>query len=315
MTLTQLRYFVAVVQHGSINAAANACYISYNAMYKSILSLEKELNFTLLHRTPNGISLTLEGTQFYQDAIIITKLASTWDTLALRQNTAQHPLLKVHCNHFFVFTNCLISLSDTLAEKNIFFDYFSCHANTVRDILSQLKTEEDDTIFLTQSDAQKNDLHQLAKQYNYEVRYLCSDYCKVYLHKNKVLEEQSSITLDELEFLTPIVFSNEFPKWVSFDANIIYDFNKPHFLASSPQEAFQKIRSRPNCYCILRSKIFDYMSTSDLQDITALDIEDYFTGTNYYVLYPKKLSPTGKSFLQELEEYCQMHYSTMPYNI
>ena len=58
MTFVQLKYFCEIVRHGSINAAAAACFISYHAMHKSLKNLETELNLSLLYRTPKGISLT-----------------------------------------------------------------------------------------------------------------------------------------------------------------------------------------------------------------------------------------------------------------
>ena len=67
MTFEQLYYFSKVYETGSINSAANACYISYQAMSKSLKNLEHELDMPLMIRTHAGASFTPEGRIFYED--------------------------------------------------------------------------------------------------------------------------------------------------------------------------------------------------------------------------------------------------------
>jgi LysR family transcriptional regulator, regulator of abg operon len=68
MRLTQVRDFVAVVDAGSISAAARSLGVSQPGLTKSIAALEAELNISLLQRTPRGVSLTRFGRAFYARA-------------------------------------------------------------------------------------------------------------------------------------------------------------------------------------------------------------------------------------------------------
>ena len=100
MTFTQLKYFVEAVRHQSINAAADACFVSYNAMYKAIKNLETELQFLLLERTATGVSLTPEGKLFYKDAQTILQLEQKWCHFSAKKKAAAANCCDLCHSHF-----------------------------------------------------------------------------------------------------------------------------------------------------------------------------------------------------------------------
>lgn len=68
MEFRQLQHFVAIVETGSISAAARHLYLAQPAISSSIKKLESELKMPLLHRRERGVSLTGAGQQFLQHA-------------------------------------------------------------------------------------------------------------------------------------------------------------------------------------------------------------------------------------------------------
>ena len=65
MRLAQIRDFLAVVEAGSINAAARKLGVSQPGLTKSLGSLEAELGASLLKRAPTGVTLTALGRAFH----------------------------------------------------------------------------------------------------------------------------------------------------------------------------------------------------------------------------------------------------------
>lgn len=65
MRLTQIRDFLAVVDCGSINAAARQLGVSQPGLTKSLGTLEVELGASLLKRSPTGVTLTAPGRAFH----------------------------------------------------------------------------------------------------------------------------------------------------------------------------------------------------------------------------------------------------------
>jgi DNA-binding transcriptional LysR family regulator len=71
MRLNQIRDFVAVVQAGSLRAAAQAVGVSQPAISKSIRQLEEELHVKLLQRNARGAAPTAAGKAFLARARVI----------------------------------------------------------------------------------------------------------------------------------------------------------------------------------------------------------------------------------------------------
>lgn len=73
MELRQLRYFVAIVDHGSLSRAARVLHIAQPALTQQIRQLEEELDTQLLHRSAQGVLATDAGKTFYEHAQAILK--------------------------------------------------------------------------------------------------------------------------------------------------------------------------------------------------------------------------------------------------
>lgn len=71
MRLTQIRDFLAVVEAGTMRAAARKLDVSQPTITKSIRGLEAELHVQLLRRSVQGIALTPSGQAFYARARVV----------------------------------------------------------------------------------------------------------------------------------------------------------------------------------------------------------------------------------------------------
>jgi len=73
MDLRQLRYFVGVVQAGSVSRAADQLHVAQSAISHHLASLESELDRQLVTRGPKGITLTEAGSVLYRHAEAILR--------------------------------------------------------------------------------------------------------------------------------------------------------------------------------------------------------------------------------------------------
>jgi LysR family nitrogen assimilation transcriptional regulator len=73
MDLRQLRYFVGIVQAGSLSRAADQLNVAQSAISHHLASLEAELGKPLVTRGPKGVVLTEAGTVLYRHAEAILR--------------------------------------------------------------------------------------------------------------------------------------------------------------------------------------------------------------------------------------------------
>ncbi|MES2534521.1 MAG: LysR substrate-binding domain-containing protein [Pseudomonadota bacterium] len=89
MELRQLRYYVAIVDHGSLSRAARVLHIAQPALTQQIQNLEVELGAKLLHRSAQGVLATDTGKTFYEHALAILKQVD--DAKAAVAQTTSNP--------------------------------------------------------------------------------------------------------------------------------------------------------------------------------------------------------------------------------
>jgi len=87
MDLKQLKHFVAIVDNGTLLAAAEVIPISQPALSRSLQNLEASLGVTLLERSTRGIQITAAGERLYRRA----KLILSESKKAVAEAQAQEP--------------------------------------------------------------------------------------------------------------------------------------------------------------------------------------------------------------------------------
>ncbi len=99
MDTKYLKYFVAVAQHGSINQAAKAMYISQPQLSHIIKSVEEAVGFDLFRRTNQGSRLTRNGENFLSHCKVILNEMDSLDQF-ISQTQRQGSRLVVSMTRF-----------------------------------------------------------------------------------------------------------------------------------------------------------------------------------------------------------------------
>lgn len=87
MTLTELRYIVAVAQERHFGRAARRCFVSQPTLSIAIKKLEEELSVSLFDRSSNDIITTEAGERIVAQARRVLEEAELINTLPMKSKT------------------------------------------------------------------------------------------------------------------------------------------------------------------------------------------------------------------------------------
>lgn len=88
MNIKQIQYFAAVVEHGSLSAAAKSQHITVQAISKSMADLESEVRCDLFVRNNQGMQPTTFAKTMYEQAVPVLAQFSELETFAARYRQA-----------------------------------------------------------------------------------------------------------------------------------------------------------------------------------------------------------------------------------
>lgn len=220
MEIRVLRYFIAVVQEGSISAAAKFLHLSQPTLSRQLRELEEELGVVLFDRGNRYITLTEKGAFFLQQAreiiTLVDKTSSNLQTDAISGDVyigcGESEAVKMITD---VYTDILETHSDVRLHL------FSGNSEQLGEKMDRGLL--DFSFVIGRIDQSKHDFIKLAKQ----------DQWGVLMRKDNPLSSKKSIRKEELSSL-PLIISNqpraseEISNWLLhdvFDLRIIATYN------------------------------------------------------------------------------------------
>jgi DNA-binding transcriptional LysR family regulator len=109
MTLQQLKYFIEIVNCGSINKAAERLFIAQPSLSNALKDLENELDVCLITRTPRGVSLTTDGAEFLGYARQVVEQTGLLEQRWLHKKPSRK-ILSVSMQHYAFAINAFVNM-------------------------------------------------------------------------------------------------------------------------------------------------------------------------------------------------------------
>lgn len=144
ISVDQMKYFIEIVEQGSLNKAAKHLYISQPALTKQLSLLEKTMNCKLLTRSPNGIKLTALGRYFYERSTTIVSMIK--DTVNNIEGFSNGKTIRIGALPNLI-TYFLPDYVDKL--KNMNYGIFMEAMNTNDELISSLSDDIFNIVFIS----------------------------------------------------------------------------------------------------------------------------------------------------------------------
>jgi LysR family hydrogen peroxide-inducible transcriptional activator len=146
MTLTELRYIVAVARERHFGRAAETCFVSQPTLSVAVKKLEDELGVTLFERGPGEVSVTPAGTKIVEQAQRVLEEAARIRELAA---AGRNPLAGVlRLGAIYTIGPYLLPKLIPLLRKNAPSMQLLIQENFTHRLAEELKSGEVDVILI-----------------------------------------------------------------------------------------------------------------------------------------------------------------------
>lgn len=126
MNFESLKYFVSIVEAGSISKAAKSLSISHQGLNKSVTVMENELGCKLMSRTQSGVVLTESGKLFLGHCErLLDEYESLQDDLSQLKHSTE--CLRSTHMHMTVTPGCMFIVMNPMIER------FGLHNTTIQE--------------------------------------------------------------------------------------------------------------------------------------------------------------------------------------
>ena len=297
MTLTQLRYVVAVAEAGSISAAAARLFISQPSLSKSVGELEAEMGVRIFERSARGVRETEEGTRFLSYARQVVEQADLLESQYLH-GTPPRRVFAVSSQHYAFVVNAFVELVRELGREKY---EFSLREATTAGIIDDVRTQRSELGVIYRSHFNREVIAGAVSRAELKFEPLFTARPHVFVSRRSPLAGRESVTLEDLA---------PFPR-LTYDQgaqNSFFFSEEPH-----PTEAVDKqivVTDRATLFNLLIGldgyTISSGILSSDLNgdDIVAVPLEsDEEMEVGYLHLAGRPLSAVAGRYVEQLRAY------------
>ncbi len=202
MTLQQLKYILKIVECGSITEAAKQLFITQPSLSTSVKELEKELGIEIFYRTPRGVSLSIDGTEFLSYARQIVEQAELMEQRYLGKKPSKQ-LCSISTQHYAFAVNAFVEL---LSGLDVDEYEFTLRETRTHEIIEDVKTLRSEVGILYLSDFNEKVLNKLLKENHLVFNLLFEAKPHVFVSSKHPLAGSSSVTLGDLDHYPFLAF-------------------------------------------------------------------------------------------------------------
>lgn len=195
MTLQQLKYFIATVNSGSINSAAESLFIAQSSLSNSLKDLENKVGNELFIRTHRGISLTTDGVEFLGYARQVIEQAELLEQRWLDKKPSKR-LCSISTQHYAFAVNAFVNMVKRANAEE--YKYILRETRTF-EIVEDVKNLRSDLGILYMSEFNRKVIQKLLQESNLKFHPLFIAKPHIFISKTNPLAKKDSVTLADLE--------------------------------------------------------------------------------------------------------------------
>ena len=194
MTLTQLRYVIAVAESKSMNEASKQLFVSQPSLSSAIKELEAETGVEIFRRSNKGVVITPEGEEFIGYARQVVEQYKLIETKYIEKSNEKKKFA-VSTQHYTFAVNAFVQMVKQFGMNEY---EFAIRETKTYEVIEDVKNFKSEIGILYINEFNKKVLFKLFSEYGLTFHPIldCSIY--VYIWKGHPLADKKELTLEEL---------------------------------------------------------------------------------------------------------------------
>lgn len=297
MTLTQLRYVVAVAGERSMNEAAKKLFISQPSLSAAVRELETEIGIEIFRRTGRGIMLTPEGEEFIGYARQVTEQCQLIETKYVQKENIRRKF-GVSMQHYTFAVNAFVEMVKQFGMEKY---EFAVRETKTYEVIEDVKNFKSEIGILYLNEFNSKVLNKLFAEYDLEFQEIlrCSIY--VYLWKGHPLATKQEITLEELEDYPCLSFEQGNYNSFYFAEEVLSNYQYKQLIKANDRATLLNLMVGLNGYTLCYGIICEELNGSDYCAVKLKSDEKMSIG--YLKRKGIALSELGQKYIEELSKY------------
>ena len=297
MTLTQLRYVVAVAGERSMNEAAKKLFISQPSLSAAVRELESEIGIEIFRRTGRGITLTPEGEEFIGYARQVTEQCQLIETKYVQKENVRRKF-GVSMQHYTFAVNAFVEMVKQFGMEKY---EFAVRETKTYEVIEDVKNFKSEIGVLYINEFNSKVLNKLFADYDLEFQEIlrCSIY--VYLWKGHPLAGRQEITMEELEDYPCLSFEQGNYNSFYFAEEVLSNYQYKQLIKANDRATLLNLMVGLNGYTLWSGIICEELYGSDYCAVKLKSDEKMSIG--YLKRKGIALSELGQKYIEELSKY------------
>ena len=302
MTLTQLRYVIAIAETKSINKAAEQLYVSQPSLTSAVQELEKELGIILFNRSGRGVTLTNDGAEFL---LYARQLYGQYETLLEKygENGSLKKKFGVSTQHYSFAVKAFVDMAKQFDMSKY---EFAIRETKTAEVISDVSTMKSEIGVLYLSDFNRKSMEKLLRSAGLEFHHLIDCQAYVYLWKNHPRAKEESISFSQLFDYPCLAFEQGDNSSFYLAEEILSTNEYPRIIRANDRATMLNLMVGLNGYTLCSGIICEELNGNEFAAVPFRDDEENHNSVmeiGYVVRKNTMLGKVGEMYIEALKKY------------
>lgn len=297
MTLTQLKYVIAIADTHSMNMAARALFIAQPSLSQALRELEEEIGLTLFNRSNRGVKITPEGEEFLGYARqVVEQYRLVEDRYIEKKNSKKR--FSVSMQHYTFAVKAFVEMVKQFGMDEY---EFAVHETKTYEVIEDVKNFRSEIGILYLNDFNRAVLTKLFQESGLEFQEILQCGIYVYMWKGHPLAGKEEISLEELDEYPCLSFEQGVNNSFYFAEEVLSTYDYKRLIKANDRATLLNLMVGLNAYTLCSGIICESLNGADYLAVK-LRSEEIMT-IGYLKRKGAAISSLGQKYLEELKKF------------